>query len=74
MEKQSMNDLINKAKSNTQQKTIQKIIPIPEKQMEEIQFSFYIEKALLKKLKMKAFTEETSMKQIVNDAIKTFLT
>lgn len=73
MEKQSMNDLINKAKSNTQQKTIQKIVLIAEKQIEEIQFSFYIEKELLKKLKMKAFTEETSMKQIVNDAIKAFV-
>lgn len=74
MEKQSMNDLINKAKSNTQQKTIQKIVPVTEKQAEEIQFSFYLEKELLKKLKLKAFTEETSMKQIVNDAIKAFLT
>ena len=73
MEKQSMNDLINKAKSNTQQKTIQKIVPVAEKQIEEIQFSFYIEKELLKKLKMKAFTKETSMKQIVNDAIKAFI-
>ncbi|SHG41305.1 hypothetical protein SAMN05444396_11181 [Flavobacterium segetis] len=74
MEKQSMNDLINKAKSNTQQKTIQKIVPISEKEIEEIQFSFYLERELLKKLKMKAATEETSMKQIVNDAIKAFLT
>jgi tRNA G26 N,N-dimethylase Trm1 len=74
MEKQSMNDLINKAKSNTQQKTIQKIVPIAEKEIEEIQFSFYLERELLKKLKMKAATEETSMKQIVNDAIKAFLT
>ena len=73
MEKQSINDLINKAKSSTQHKTIQKIVPIVEKEIEEIQFSFYIEKELLKKLKMKAATEETSMKHIVNDAIKAFL-
>lgn len=73
MEKQSMNDLINKAKSNTQQKTIQKIVPIAAKGIQEIQFSFYLEKELLKKLKLKALQDDTSMKQIVNTAIKNYL-
>ena len=50
MEKQNMNELINKAKSSNQSKTIQKIVPITTKETEEIQFSFYIEKSLLKKL------------------------
>lgn len=70
MEKQNINELINKAKSNNQQKTIQKIVPIAIKEIDEVQFSFYIEKDLLKKLKLKALQEDTTMKQLVNDAIK----
>ena len=73
MEKQNMNDLINKAKSGGQQKTIQKIVPILTKEIEEVQFSFYLEKELLKKLKLKALQEDTSMKQLVNTAIENFL-
>lgn len=70
MEKQNFNELINKAKSNNQKKTIQKIVPVTVKETEEIQFSFYIEKELFKKLKLKAIQQETSMKQLVNNAIK----
>ena len=70
MEKQNINDLINKAKSSNQQKAIQKIVPIVTKEIEEVQFSFYIQKELLKKLKLTALQEDTSMKQIVNDALK----
>ena len=44
MEKQNINDLINKAKSSNQQKAIQKIVPIVTKEIEEVQFSFYIDK------------------------------
>jgi predicted HicB family RNase H-like nuclease len=73
MDKQNLNELINKAKSSNQQKTIQKIVPIITKEIEEIQFSFYLEKELLKKLKLKALQEETSMKQLVNTAIKYYL-
>lgn len=73
MEKQNINDLINKAKSSNQQKTIQKIVPVSSNNTEEVQFSFYIEKELLKKLKLKSLNEETSMKQLVNNAIKKFL-
>jgi predicted HicB family RNase H-like nuclease len=73
MEKQNINDLINKAKSSNQKKTIQKIVPVAPKEIVEIQFSFYLEKELLKKLKLKALQEDTSMKQLVNDAIKSFL-
>ena len=73
MEKQNINELINKAKSSNQNRTIQKIVPITTKEIEEIQFSFYIEKSLLKKLKLNAITENTSMKQLVNNAIKSYL-
>ena len=70
MEKQDINELINKAKANNQKKNIQKIVPIPLKETEEVQFSFYIEKELLKNLKLKALQEETSLKQLINTAIK----
>ncbi|MBC5837803.1 hypothetical protein [Flavobacterium muglaense] len=73
MENQNINELINKAKSSNQKKVIQKIVPILNKEVDEVQFSFYIEKELLKKLKMKALQNETSMKFLVNDAIKQFL-
>jgi hypothetical protein len=73
MEKQNINELINKAKSSNQGKTIQKIVPVTTKETKEIQFSFYMEKSLLKKLKLKAIQEDTSMKQLVNDAIKNSL-
>lgn len=70
MEKQNFNELINKAKSNNQKKTIQKIVPVSVKENEEIQFSFYMEKELLKRLKLKAVQEDTSIKQLINNAIK----
>jgi len=70
MEKQNINELINKAKSSNQHKTIQKVVPVTLKETEEIQFSFYIEKVLLKKLKLKALQEETSIKHLINEAIK----
>ena len=70
MEEQNINELINKAKSANKNKTIQKVVPIKIKDTEEVQFSFYIEKELLKSLKLKALQQDTSMKQLVNDAIK----
>lgn len=73
MESESMNDLINKVKSKNQQNKIQKIVPVSIKQIEEVQFSFYIEKELYKKLKLRAFQDEISMKEIVNNAIRKFI-
>lgn len=73
MESESMNDLINKVKSNNHQNKIQKIVPISSKEIEEVQFSFYIEKELYKKLKLKAFQEDTSMKEIVNNTLRNSL-
>ena len=73
MEKQNINELINKAKLSNQNKTIQKIVPIVLKETEEVQFSFYIEKELLKKIKLKALEKETSIKQIINEAISNSL-
>lgn len=73
MKSENINDLINQVKSNNEQNIIQKIVPISNKEIEEIQFSFYIEKELYKKLKLKAITQEMSMKEIVNEALRKFI-
>lgn len=73
MESESMNDLINKIKSKNHQNQIQKIVPVPNKETEEVQFSFYIEKELYKKLKLKALQDEISMKEFLHNAIRNSL-
>lgn len=73
MKSENINDLINKVKSNNEQNKIQKIVPVSIKEIEEIQFSFYIEKDLYKKLKLKAINEEISMKEIINEALRKFI-
>ena len=73
MEKQNMNDLISKVKSSIQPKTIQKIIPIKKKtKEEEIQFSFYLPKSLLKKIKQEALDENQSIKITINKVLETY--
>lgn len=73
MKSDNINDLINKVKSNNEQSKIQKIVPVSIKEIEEIQFSFYIEKELYKKLKLKSINEEISMKEIMNEALRKFI-
>jgi len=73
MKSDNINDLINKVKSNNEQSKIQKIVPVSIKEIEEIQFSFYIEKELYKKLKLKSINEEMSMKEIMNEALRKFI-
>jgi hypothetical protein len=73
MKSDNINDLINKVKSNNEQNKIQKIVPVSIKEIEEIQFSFYIEKELYKKLKLKSINEEMSMKEIMNEALRKFI-
>lgn len=73
MKSDNINDLINKVKSNNEQNKIQKIVPVSIKEIEEIQFSFYIEKELYKKLKLKSINEEMSMKEIMNKALRKFI-
>lgn len=70
MEKQDINALITQAKSSNKSKTIQKIVPVITKETEEVQFSFYLEKELLKKMKQEALNQDTSIKQLINNAIK----
>ena len=73
MKLDNINDLISKVKSNNEQNKIQKIVPVSIKEIEEIQFSFYIEKELYKKLKLKSINEEMSMKEIMNEALRKFI-
>lgn len=73
MESESMNDLINKVKSSNNQNQIQKVVPVLSKEIEEVQFSFYIEKELYKQLKLKALQNEISMKEFLHNAIRNSL-
>lgn len=75
MEKTDFNELINKAKasSNSNTRAIQKVVPLISKKAGEVQFSFYIKKDLLKKLKLKALNENETIKSIINKSIETFL-
>lgn len=73
MEKQNFSELINKAKATNTIKTIQKVIPVKKEQSEEVQFSFYIEKKLLKQLKLKAIEEDKSLKFLINESIRSAL-
>ena len=73
MEKQNFGDLINKAKANNKTKTIQKVVPIKEKETNEVQFSFYLDKTLLKQLKQRALNEDQSIKNIINKSVENYL-
>lgn len=73
MEKQNINDLINKAKANNQSKTFQKVMPLDKKEKNEIQFSFYLSKTLLKQIKLRALNEDKSIKSVINSALETYL-
>ena len=73
MEKSNFKDLINKAKSNNTVKSIQIVTPIKLKQNTEVQFSFYIEKQLLKQVKLIALEKDLSIKSIINIAINEFI-
>lgn len=78
MEKQNISDLISKAKASGQKKIIQKVVPIDveitdKEKSKTVQFSFHTTKELLKKIKLKAFLDEKSMKQIVVESIEKYI-
>lgn len=73
MEKQNIKELIQKAKANNLTKTIQKVVPIPTKETNEVQFSFYLDKSLLKNLKQRALNEDESIKNTINKALENYL-
>lgn len=73
MEKQNFSDLISKVKTSGTTKTIQKVVPVPIKENEEVQFSFYLNKSLLKKIKQQALNNDESIKSIINKALENYL-
>jgi len=73
MEKSNFGSLLNKAKASNKHKVVQKVIPVKNKLDNEIQFSFYIDKGLLKKLKLKALNNDTSIKQLINESIEKYI-
>lgn len=73
MAKENISDMISKVMSSSQPKTIQKVIPIKNKDDEEVQFSFYLTKQLLKKIKQRALDENQTIKHIINEALELYL-
>ena len=73
MEGSNFKDLLSKAKSSNSNKTIQKVMPVKKEESKEVQFSFYIEKDLLKKLKLKALNNDTSIKQLITQSIEKYI-
>lgn len=73
MEKQNFTDLINKVKTSKATKAIQKVVPVTIKENEEVQFSFYLNKNLLKRIKQLALNEDESIKNIINKALENYL-
>lgn len=73
METQNINDLLHKLKADKPEITIQKVTPIKINKREEVQFSFYLSKPLLKKIKQKALDENESIKNVINEALQLYL-
>lgn len=73
MEDKNISSLIKQAKSSSPKKTVQKIAPLKIKDLEETQFSFYIEKSLLKKLKQCALNNDESIKATITKSIENYL-
>ncbi len=73
MEKSDFRDLIKEAKKAPIKPITQKVTPIKEKAVNEVQFSFYIDKELLKKIKFKALEDGVSIKSIINTSIKHYI-
>ena len=73
MKKDNFQNLINLAKEQNQPKALQKVVPVKVSSSDEIQFSFYIEKSLLKKIKQTSINDETSIKKIINSALIEYL-
>ena len=73
MNDNNINDLIEKAKANSNAETIQKVVPIKKKVVDEVQFSFYLNKKVLKKIKLLALNENESIKSIIGKALENYI-
>lgn len=65
--------LIEKAKSTSTIKTTQKVVPIKKKVEDEVQCSFYLNKRLMKKIKLFGLNENMTFKSIMHDALEKYL-
>ena len=73
MKDNKINDLIEKAKANSSAKAIQKVVPLKKKEVDEVQFSFYLDKKLLKEIKLLALDKNESIKAIISNALENYL-
>lgn len=73
MQNKDIKGLISKVINQESQPVIQKITEVKTPSNKEVQFSFYIEKALLTKLKLKSIEDGTSIKSIINKSIEIYL-
>lgn len=73
MSKTEFNNLIAQARASKPNKSIQKEVQEIPIDKNEKQFSFYIDKTILKKLKSKALEEDRSLKSIINESIQKYL-
>lgn len=73
MSKTEFNNLIAQARASKPDKSIQKVVPETPIDKNEKQFSFYIDKTVLRKLKEKALKEDRSVKSIINESIINYL-
>ncbi|MBT2161298.1 hypothetical protein [Zobellia barbeyronii] len=73
MSKTEFNNLIAEARASKPDKSIQKVVPELPIDKNEKQFSFYIDKTVLRKLKIKALEEDRSLKAIINESILNYL-
>lgn len=68
MAKENFSSLIKKAQNNRIETPMQKVVPVETKK--ETLFSLYVPDELLHLLKLKALNEKTSVKKLINDALK----
>jgi len=78
MEKKNFKGLLDKVKAKDSNKIILEVVPEEESKRKGIkdserQFSFHIEKVLLKKIKLKAMDEDMSLKHLMHDALRKYL-
>jgi len=73
MEKTDFRNLIKQVKKAPVVGVTQKITPVKKSIVNETQFSFYIDKGLLKQVKLKAIEEGISIKSIINRSINHYL-
>jgi len=73
MEKQSIKELIGIVKKSKQEVPMQKVTKKEKPKEKEAQFSFFLSKKLLLKMKTKAINDEVSFKSIIIKSLEEYL-